>query len=77
MESKANTGRKKTAIAEYYADTGNWPAQGNLALIPYTDSNGDVLWRCGTATMPASATSSGGTGSNTVPAQYLPTSGHS
>jgi len=107
----------KTAIAEYYANTGNWPAQGNLtgtcvsagkyesavtvvnsgvvqitygnlanskitgcnlALTPYTNANNDVLWECGTATMPSSATSSGGTaGSNTIPAQYLPTSCHS
>jgi type IV pilus assembly protein PilA len=106
----------KTAIAEYYANTGNWPAQGNLAgtcvsagkyesavtvaasgviiitygnqanskisgcnlsLVPYTNANNDILWDCGTSTMPSSATSSGGTRSNTVSAQYLPTSCHS
>ena len=105
----------KTAVAEYYANTGNWPAQTNLtgtcvsigkyesavtvvaggviqityggqanskitgcnlALTPYTDANNDVLWQCGTAAAP-SGTSSGGTGSNTVAAQYLPISCHS
>jgi type IV pilus assembly protein PilA len=105
----------KTAIAEYYANTGNWPAQANLtgtnvsvgkyessvtvnasgviqitygqnvnakisgqilALVPYTNSNNDVLWQCGSAT-PPSGTSSGGTNSTNVPAQYLPTSCHS
>jgi type IV pilus assembly protein PilA len=112
----------KTAIAEYYANTGNWPVQGNLtgtansvgkyessvtvvtggvlqityggtqvnknlsgsvlALTPYTDTNNDVLWDCGTAAVPGSgasiatgaATSSSLT---TVSAQYLPTSCHS
>jgi type IV pilus assembly protein PilA len=110
----------KTAIAEYYANTGNMPAGiANLAgttqssgkyessivvstgsvvitygaganaklattganllgLIPYTNANNDVLWRCGTATMPAgaSASSVGGAVTTTVPNQYLPTSCH-
>jgi type IV pilus assembly protein PilA len=108
----------KTAIAEYYANTGNWPsianlagvnvsggkyetvtvaANGviqityggqvnktingcNLAIMPYTNTNNDVVWICGlAATTSASGTlsSAGGTGSSTVPAQYLPTSCHS
>jgi type IV pilus assembly protein PilA len=108
----------KTAISEYYANTGNWPAQGNLAgtcvsagkyessvtvatggviqitygnqanakingctlaIVPYTNSNNDVLWVCGTAATPSSATiaSSGNSGSNTLLPQYLPTSCHS
>ncbi len=107
----------KTAIAEYYANTGNWPAQSNLtgtsnsfgkyesqvtvaasgviiitygnqanskingcnlSLLPYTNSNNDVLWQCGNAPMPSSnITSSSGTVSDTVLAQYLPTSCHS
>jgi type IV pilus assembly protein PilA len=106
----------KTAIAEYYANTGCWPAQGNLtgtcvstgkyengvtvitggivqityggqanakisgcqlSLIPYTNSNNDVLWRCGLAPAPLSATASVTTATNTVSAQYLPTSCHS
>jgi type IV pilus assembly protein PilA len=108
----------KTAIAEYYANTGNWPAQGNLtgtcvttgkyesgvtvitggiiqitygaqanskvsgcllSLTPYTNSNNDVLWQCGLATAPASATAAtvAGSAGNTVKPQYLPTSCHS
>ena len=107
----------KTAIAEYYANTGNWPIQSNLtgtsnsfgkyeslvtvaasgvititygnqanskingcnlSLLPYTNGNNDVLWQCGNAPMPGSnITSSSGTVSNTVLAQYLPTSCHS
>jgi type IV pilus assembly protein PilA len=105
----------KTAIAEYYANTGNWPAQSNLTgtcnsvgkyessvtvlasgtieityggqantkingclldLVPYTNANNDVLWRCGLATAP-SGTSSGGANNTNVSAQYLPTSCHS
>jgi type IV pilus assembly protein PilA len=108
----------KTAIAEYYANTGNWPAQGNLSgtcvttgkyesgvtviaggvisitygaqantkinnlvlrLVPYTNANSDVLWQCGTALAPASASLPTGTtsGGTTVSPQYLPTSCHS
>jgi type IV pilus assembly protein PilA len=108
----------KTAIAEYYANTGNWPTVANLAgtqasvgkyesavtvttggiiqitygnqanskingcnlaLVPYTNANADVLWRCGTATAPSSATQAtpAGTPSQTVGPQYLPTSCHS
>jgi type IV pilus assembly protein PilA len=110
----------KTAIAEYYANTGNWPAQTNLSgtcvstgkyesgvtvaasgvvtityggqansklatngsnvltLVPYTNANNDVLWRCGTATAPASATvASGAAAATTIPPHYLPTSCHS
>jgi type IV pilus assembly protein PilA len=105
----------KTAIAEYYATTGNWPAQSNLTgtcnsvgkyestvtvkvsgvieityggqanskingclldLVPYTNANNDVLWRCGLSTAP-SGTSSGGANSTNVSPQYLPTSCHS
>src|SRR5215475_3013738 len=87
----------KTAISEYYANTGCWPVLANLtgtsssigkyessvtvvnsgsiqitygnqanakingctlSINPYTNANGDVLWRCGNATAPSSATSS-------------------
>jgi hypothetical protein len=51
-----------------------------LSITPYTNSNNDILWQCGTAAMPtASATisTSGAAVSNTLPAQYLPTSCHS
>jgi type IV pilus assembly protein PilA len=107
----------KTAIAEYYANTGNWPTQANLtgtcisagkyensvtvttsgiiqitygnqanakingctlALTPWTNANNDVLWQCGTAPVnssSATAVASGGT--NSLLAQYLPTSCHS
>ena len=109
----------KTAISEYYANTGNWPTINNLAgmsasqgkyessvtvaaggviqitygnqanskilnqtlaLVPYTNSNNDVLWVCGTAQAPSSvATIASGatTVSNSIPGQYLPTSCHS
>jgi type IV pilus assembly protein PilA len=106
----------KTAIAEYYANTGNWPAQGNLqgtavsvgkyesavtviangiiqitygnqanskisgctlSLNPYSNANNDVVWQCGVAASPPSATSSGAAGPTTVSPQYLPTSCHS
>jgi type IV pilus assembly protein PilA len=111
----------KTAIAEYYANTGNMPAgtanlagttasqgkyessinvstgsivivYGNAAnaklktagsntlyIIPYTNSNNDVLWQCGLAAAPTAGTNvgSGTSSSTTLPAQYLPTSCHS
>jgi type IV pilus assembly protein PilA len=108
----------KTAIAEYYANTGNWPQQSNLTgtcvttgkyessvtvaangiivitygsqansklsvaanntlnLIPWTNANNDVIWQCGTAANPSSATKSG-SATSTVQPQYLPTSCHS
>jgi type IV pilus assembly protein PilA len=109
----------KTAIAEYYANTGVMPAlianlagtcasvgkyeasilvsggsivigYGNLAnaklqssgsntlaLIPYINTNNDVLWQCGAAAVPAAASIAGTSVASTVPAQYLPTSCHS
>ena len=106
----------KTAISEYYANTGNWPVVGNLtgtcvsvgkyesavtvttggtvlityggqanlkvsgltlSLVPYTNANNDVLWRCGTSTAPSGTVASGATLQTTVSAQYLPTSCHS
>ena len=109
----------KTAIAEYYANTGVMPgaignlsgtsqssgkyeasilvsggsiviayggaanakitgASNTLALIPYTNANNDVLWKCGYATLPASASAStaGTSVTTTVLPQYLPTSCH-
>jgi type IV pilus assembly protein PilA len=106
----------KTAIAEYYANYGVWPANtaalsgtsnsqskyvstisvnggtiqitygvqvnakvagSGLALQPYTDSNNDVIWICGTATAPSTVTTSASAGTNTVSAQYLPIACHS
>ena len=105
----------KTAIAEYYANYGSWPASstslggtsttsskyvssisvttgvvtvtyGNLvnskvsgsslSLAPWVDANNDVIWQCGTATVPTGLTSAG-SGTNNVSAQYLPVSCHS
>jgi len=108
----------KTAISEYYANTGCWPTVGNLAgtcnsvgkyessvtvvsggviqvtyggqanakingcilsLVPYTNANNDVLWRCGNAASPTSATiaTGAGTPTNNISPQYLPTACHS
>jgi type IV pilus assembly protein PilA len=111
----------KTAIAEYYANTGTWPTTANLTaagqvastgkyessvsvttpgtikivygnaantkingsilgLTAYTNANNDLLWQCGLAAAPASATvASGATagGGTTILPQYLPTSCHS
>ena len=112
----------KTAIAEYYANTGNVPATianltgtccsvgkyessisvsngsiviayGNSAnsklattgsntlfIIPYVNTNNDILWQCGSAAAPTGGTTVGAGGtaaSTTIPAQYLPTSCHS
>ena len=52
-----------------------------LALIPYTNANNDIVWVCGSGTVPSStgvsiatgATAGGGT---TVSAQYLPGTCH-
>jgi type IV pilus assembly protein PilA len=104
----------KTAIAEYYANTGTMPAAignlagtsqsigkyesgitvssgsiviqygnqanakltGTLALNPYTNSNNDVLWRCGLSATPSGGTAISTTQTSTVPPQYLPTSCH-
>lgn len=106
----------KTAISEYYANTGCWPAQANLAgtcvssgkyestvtvltggiisitygnqanaklsgsvlsISPYINANNDIIWQCGTASVGSSVSSSGGTVTNNISPQYLPTSCHS
>ena len=106
----------KTAIAEYYANTGNWPTVANLTgttasigkyetgvtvttggvisityggqanaklanmvlqIVPYTNTNNDVLWQCGTALAPSGASAAGSSTGTTVSAQFLPTSCHS
>jgi type IV pilus assembly protein PilA len=51
-----------------------------LGLTAFTNSNSDILWQCGNAAQPASATvASGATanGGTTILPQYLPTSCHS
>jgi type IV pilus assembly protein PilA len=108
----------KTAISEYYANTGNWPVQTqltgtcvsagkyetavtvttggviqitygnqanskisgcNLAIVPWVNTNNDILWQCGSAATPSSTATqaTGAVFSTTVSAQYLPTSCHS
>jgi type IV pilus assembly protein PilA len=49
--------------------------QNNLALNPGLDTNYDVVWVCGTATVPTGVTMSGAVGT-TVSAAYLPNSCH-
>jgi len=107
----------KTAIAEYYANSGTMPAntaalpgtnasigkyvssvgvtagaieitygnqanqavQGkNLFLVPYTNTNNDIIWVCGLATSPSGVTLASGTtaGTTNVGAQYLPSACH-
>ena len=46
-----------------------------LALNPGTDANYDVIWVCGTASIPAAVTISGTVGTTVSPA-YLPASCH-
>ena len=107
----------KTAISEYYANTGSMPgtatafsatgvtSQGKyvsaiavtngtilvtyagpqanthlsgeiLSLVPYTNSNSDIVWVCGNAATPTGVTIAGVAGTNTVSTQYLPTVCH-
>ncbi len=49
----------------------------SLTLNPGLDSNQDVIWVCGTATVPTTVTTAPtGATATTVPAAYLPTSCH-
>jgi type IV pilus assembly protein PilA len=60
-----------------YGNQANKSINGSiLDVVPYTNANGDILWRCGFASAP-STSSSGGTNSTNVSPQYLPTSCHS
>jgi type IV pilus assembly protein PilA len=56
-------------------------ATTTLALNAYVNTNNDIVWVCGSATVPPSATVPSGdtinAGGNPVPPQYLPTSCHS
>jgi type IV pilus assembly protein PilA len=47
-----------------------------LSIVPYTNSNNDIVWVCGTAAGPTGASSAGGAGTTTVATQYLPTVCH-
>jgi len=86
----SSTGKYVTAVG---VDTGNgltitYGNQVNskitndvLALLPYSNANGDIVWICGTAAVPASGTysalSSDTSATTTVPPQYLPSTCHS
>ena len=50
-----------------------------LDIVPYTNTNKDVVWVCGKATAPTTATIATGAAAaaTTVLAQYLPTACHS
>jgi type IV pilus assembly protein PilA len=68
------------SIVITYGNAANAKISGSkLGLIPYTNANNDVLWQCGLAAAPATASASlaGGTVTTTIVAQYLPTSCHS
>jgi len=59
-------------------------SNATLLLTPYTNANNDVLWQCGLAAAPsgtgttiASSATAPTTTSNSISAQYLPTSCHS
>jgi type IV pilus assembly protein PilA len=85
----SSTGKYVSAIAsDLGAITVTYGLQANtkiagstLVLNAYVNTNSDVIWVCGTAAVPASATVPSGdtvsAGANPVPAQYLPTSCHS
>lgn len=55
------------------ANTANLSGK-TLGLIAYTNSNGDILWRCGNAPAPTGTniTASGGAAATTVASKYLP-----
>jgi type IV pilus assembly protein PilA len=101
----------KTAIVEYYNNTGTWPslsdlsgttqstgtyvnnitvnngvivivyggaanqniAGQSLSLVPYTNSNDDILWQCGLAAPPSGTPASGAVSATTLAPQMLPT----
>jgi type IV pilus assembly protein PilA len=52
-------------------------ATQTLSMVPYTNSNNDVLWQCGSATAPSGSIATGAASATTVSPQYLPTSCHS
>ena len=50
-----------------------------LSILPYTNTNNDIVWVCGSAAIPAGLTVATGAAiaANAVAAQYLPTACHS
>jgi type IV pilus assembly protein PilA len=68
------------AIQIVYGQQVNLKVSGSkLAIAPYINSNNDIIWICGTAAVPTSVSSAtgGSLGTNSVSAQYLPSSCHS
>jgi type IV pilus assembly protein PilA len=51
-------------------------ANPNLSLQPGLDANNDVIWICGTATVPSNVTAAAAAISTSVSAAYLPNSCH-
>jgi type IV pilus assembly protein PilA len=51
-------------------------ANNTLGITPGTDANSDVIWVCGTASLPSSVTQATAATATTVLAAYLPTSCH-
>jgi type IV pilus assembly protein PilA len=48
-----------------------------LDVVPYTNTNNDILWQCGTATAPAAGTiATGAVNTTNVAPQYLPSACH-
>jgi type IV pilus assembly protein PilA len=84
----ASTGKYVTSVATD-ANTGISIVYGNqvntkitadvLALLPFYNTNNDVVWVCGTAATPPGVTTLTGdtSATTTVPPQYLPTTCHS
>ena len=48
-----------------------------LSIVPFTNANNDIIWVCGSAATPASATTGGVASTTTVSPQYLPSACHS
>jgi type IV pilus assembly protein PilA len=73
-------------IQATYSSTAPFQANAKIAgnilgLIPYTNANNDIVWVCGSGTVPTStgvaiATGANPGGGTTVPAQYLPGTCH-
>ena len=90
VSSGASTGKYVSAVAIVagaisitYANNGQQTANSKinnstLGLTPYLSANGDVVWICGTATVPNTASPITGVTAlqGTVSPQYLPASCH-
>ena len=89
LNGTASTGKYVTSIAPTngaieitYGNSVNSKISGDkLVLLPYANGNNDIVWLCGSASVPTSGTytslSSDQASTTTVSAQYLPTSCHS